>query len=74
MRNMGQDWGKMPFLDVREVTVKSEITHSDWIPQIFAAPPVLPVMLNESKKKADGDKEDAAEEMRLWDTSIRLIH
>lgn len=57
----------MPFLDVREVTVKSEITHtcSDCIPQISAAPPVLPVMLNGSKKKADGDKEDAAEEMRL---------
>lgn len=52
----------MPFLDV---TVKSEITHSDCIPQISAAPPVLPVMLNESKKKADGDKEDAAEEVRL---------
>lgn len=57
----------MPFLDVREVTVKSEITHtcSNCIPQISAAPPVLPVMLNESKKKADGDKEDAAEEVRL---------
>lgn len=28
-------------------------------------PPALPVMLDESKKNADEDKEDAAEEVRI---------
>lgn len=58
----------MPFLDVREVTVKSEITHSDKsddIPHTSADPPALPVMLDESKKNAVEDKEDAAEEVRI---------
>lgn len=42
---------------------------SDDIPHTSADPPALPVMLNESMKNADEDKENAAEEVR-----IRLIH
>lgn len=59
---------KMCILVVTEITVKSEITHSDKsddIPHTSADPPALPVMLDESKKNADEDKEDAAEEVRI---------
>lgn len=35
---------------------------SDDIPHTSADPPALPVMLNESMKNADEDKENAAEE------------
>lgn len=46
---------KMSSLDVTEITVKSEKTHSDDSSHISTA---LRVMLYGSKENADGDRED----------------